>query len=56
MIKGNNQSILSPSVDIENFLGNKSDKKNIYLHVITETGMEYVTKTAVVKREIFDQH
>lgn len=56
MIQGNNQSILSPSVDIENFLGNKSDKKNIYLHVITETGMEYVTKTAVVKREIFDQH
>ena len=55
-IKGNNLSTVHPTDIKDKFLTDDKDKKNIYLHVISESGKEYVTKTSVIKRVIFDQH
>lgn len=55
-IKGNNLSTVYPTDIKDKFLTDDKDKKNIYLHVISESGKEYVTRTSVIKRVIFDQH
>ena len=55
VVRGNNISVLTPPSNISEFMGN-SDMKNIYIHIICQSGKEYITKTSAVKRAVFEQH
>ena len=55
VVRGNNISVLTPPSNISEFMGN-SDMKNKYIHIICQSGKEYITKTSAVKRAVFEQH